>query len=139
MPYRMNPTIVTTAWTQIVAAQGKDDDATVRQRCMEYLAEKYWSPVFVYVRRWRRSEDEAEDLTQEYFLVFQQKRFLDQVKRERGRFRGFLFTSLKNFLLNRKRTRLPPPPRQRIQLLIRPRRPLCANGPGLRWRTPRRE
>lgn len=91
------------AWMMIVRAQGKDDDASTRLQCLDYLARRYWTPVYAFIRRTGCNEDQAEDLCQEYFRVFLEKRYLDQVSRERGRFRSFLFTSLHNFLRNKRR------------------------------------
>lgn len=97
-----DPAQQTTAWTFLMEGQGKDDDATIRVRCLEYLAQRYWTPVFAFIRHKGYTETQAQDLTQEYFCVFLEKRYLDQAKRDRGRFRSFLFTSVKNFLSNQR-------------------------------------
>jgi len=95
-----NDDFLSTAWTQILEAQGRGSNSTRRRNCLEMLAENYWAPVFAYVRRHVRNEDDAHDLTQAYFENFLDKNFLDQARPERGRFRAFVLTSLKNFLCN---------------------------------------
>lgn len=91
----------TTAWTQIIAAQGCGADAGRRAACLEHLAAVYWTPVFAFVRCRSPNDDAALELTQDYFATFLEKNFLDQAHREKGRFRAFLLTSVKHFLLNR--------------------------------------
>jgi RNA polymerase sigma-70 factor (ECF subfamily) len=46
------------------------------------------------------SADESQDLTQAYFAWLLEKNTVAAADRERGRFRAFLLTSLKNFLAN---------------------------------------
>jgi RNA polymerase sigma-70 factor (ECF subfamily) len=52
------------------------------------------------VRRQRRSEADAEDLTQEFFARLLAKDYLRLADPQRGRFRTFLLTSMKHFLVN---------------------------------------
>ena len=64
------------------------------------LCEAYWRPLYAYVRQRGHSVDDAQDLTQEFFVRLLDKRTLQVADRERGRFRSFLLASLKNFLAN---------------------------------------
>ena len=50
------------------------------------------------MRRRGHSADEAQDLTQDFFLRILEGRYLDRADREKGRFRSFLLTSLKFYL-----------------------------------------
>jgi RNA polymerase sigma-70 factor (ECF subfamily) len=62
-------------------------------------AEKYWRPVYKFIRiAWRKSNEEAKDLTQEFFAEVFQPDFLAKADPARGNFRTFLLASLKNFL-----------------------------------------
>ena len=71
---------------------------------VESLAQAYWRPVYGYVRsRFSKSDDEAVDCTQDFFLWMIERGFLDRADPERGRFRGFLKVSLRNFLSDRER------------------------------------
>jgi len=60
----------------------------------------YWYPVYTYIRRHGRSVEDAEDLTQEFFSRLIEKNSLRAVNEDRGRFRWFLLTALKRFLVN---------------------------------------
>ena len=60
----------------------------------------YWFPLYAYVRRQGHSADDAQDLTQEFFVRLLDKQTLQAADRERGRFRSFLLASMKNFLAN---------------------------------------
>src|ERR1051326_7788753 len=85
----------TTSWT-LVAAAG---DA-LHEDCRDALArlcERYWYPVYAYVRRGCPAE-EAQDLTQDFFVRILQGRYLDHADANRGRFRSFLLNSCKYFL-----------------------------------------
>jgi RNA polymerase sigma-70 factor (ECF subfamily) len=80
-----------------------DIDATGRFAALERLCETYWRPVYCYVRQCGANEDDAEDLTQEFFAKFLRKNSVMRAERERGRFRSFLLASVKNFLANERR------------------------------------
>jgi RNA polymerase sigma factor (sigma-70 family) len=95
--------VLRTAWTKIVEAQQAGPDDTVRRHCLDYLAETYRDAVKMLVRTWGvRDENQADDLVQEYFTRFLEKDWLNQLDRDRGRFRAFLRVSVRHFLLNEK-------------------------------------
>jgi RNA polymerase sigma-70 factor (ECF subfamily) len=62
------------------------------------LCEGYWYPLYAYVRRRGYPADQAQDLTQEFFIRVMEGRYLDRADPEKGRFRAFILTSLKFFL-----------------------------------------
>ena len=62
----------------------------------------YWAPVNAYIRRWQFSPADADDLTQQFFARFLEKKHYKQADRNRGKFRTFLLTSVKNFLVNER-------------------------------------
>jgi len=64
------------------------------------LCQRYWYPLYAYVRRRVRDVSEAQDLTQEFFARLLEKNTLAAASRERGRFRAFLLGAMKNFLAN---------------------------------------
>lgn len=70
------------------------------QAALERLCRAYWYPLYAYVRRQGRSVEEAQDLTQEFFARLLQKEYLRHTDPARGRFRTFLLTALKRFLVN---------------------------------------
>jgi RNA polymerase sigma factor (sigma-70 family) len=55
-------------------------------------------PLYAYVRRRGYSAEQAQDLTQEFFVRVLDGRYLDRADQEKGRFRAFILTSLKFFL-----------------------------------------
>jgi RNA polymerase sigma-70 factor (ECF subfamily) len=81
----------TTRWSLILHA-GEDSRGALDDLCRTYRP-----PVLAYVRA-RHGRDEAEDLTQAFFAHLLEHRLAARADRERGRFRAFLLTSLRNFL-----------------------------------------
>src|SRR5713101_1451045 len=86
----------TTRWTLVVAA-GAPDRKEARSALVS-LCEGYWYPLYAYVRRRGYPSDQAQDLTQEFFIRVLEGRYLDRADPEKGRFRAFILTSLKFFL-----------------------------------------
>ncbi len=91
------PLFVSTHWSVVLAAGKKDsssDDALAR------LCETYWYPLYAYARRRGYSVHDSQDLTQEFFARLLEGNWLAKANRERGRFRSFLLSSMKNFMAN---------------------------------------
>lgn len=72
------------------------------RRALESLCRAYWFPVYAYVRRHASIAEDAQDLTQGFFAHLLDKDALGKAHPERGRFRAFLLTALKNFLANER-------------------------------------
>ena len=89
----------TTRWTLVLAAAGDSYDPASRE-ALSGLCESYWYPLYVYVRRHGYDRSTAQDLTQGFFAQLLEKKYLKEADPERGRFRAFLLTSLKNYLAN---------------------------------------
>src|SRR5205814_3574389 len=62
-----------------------------------------WRPIYSFVRRQGVGLEEAEDLTQGFFALLLERRDLDAVRKEKGRLRSYLLTSLKHFLASEHR------------------------------------
>lgn len=88
----------TTHWSVVLAAGGSASPQA--GEALEKLCHTYWYPLYAYVRRQGHSPEDAQDLTQEFFARLLEKQFFRQARPERGRFRSFLLTSLKHFLVN---------------------------------------
>lgn len=73
---------------------------TAAHVALESLCRQYWLPLYAYVRRRVASVEEAQDLTQEFFVRLLEKQVLAEASPDRGRFRSFLLTAMKNFLAN---------------------------------------
>lgn len=83
----------------------RDPDHPRRGELLEGLARTYWKPVYHYVRALRRvGPTDAEDLTQQFFATLLARGDLDRLAPERGSFRGFLKTALRNFLTSADRS-----------------------------------
>jgi RNA polymerase sigma factor (sigma-70 family) len=86
----------TTRWTLVVAAG--DPHHKEARSALVSLCENYWYPLYAYLRRCGYCADEAQDLTQEFFVRMLEGRYLDRADPEKGRFRSFILTSLKFFV-----------------------------------------
>jgi RNA polymerase sigma-70 factor (ECF subfamily) len=91
----------TTHWTVVMAAR-QQDDGTAAREALASLCSTYWYPLYAFIRRQGSSPHEAEDLTQEFFLRFLERHSLGSVRPAAGKFRSFLLTCLKNFLVNER-------------------------------------
>jgi len=89
---------VTTHWSVVFAA-GKVESPKAAA-ALEDLCRAYWKPLYAYVRRQGYDTHEAQDLTQDFFARLLEKQYLELADPARGRFRTFLLTSLKRFLIN---------------------------------------
>ena len=90
----------TTHWSVVLEAQGNSPAA---REALEKLCRTYWRPVYSFVTRQGAGPDEAEDLTQGFFALLLERRDLNAVRREKGRLRSYLLTSLKHFLASEHR------------------------------------
>ena len=90
----------TTHWSVVLTAQ---DESPAAQEALEKLCRTYWRPIYSFVRRQGVGPEEAEDLTQGFFALLLERRDLDAVRKEKGRLRSYLLTSLKHFLASEQR------------------------------------
>jgi RNA polymerase sigma-70 factor (ECF subfamily) len=90
----------TTNWSVVLKA-GSGDTTGCRE-ALATLCETYWYPVYALIRRSGVSVEDTEDLTQAYFALFLEKRYFDDIRPEKGRFRSFLLVSVRNFLNNQR-------------------------------------
>jgi RNA polymerase sigma factor (sigma-70 family) len=78
-----------TRWSVLVAARSAQPEE--RQRALEVLIAAYWKPVYKYIRlRWDKDNEQAKDLTQEFFCQLLEKDFLARYDPQRARLRTFL-------------------------------------------------
>src|SRR5262249_10048621 len=80
-----------------VLAAGK---SSVSQPALEALCAAYWSPVYAFVRRQGNDGEISKDLTQAFFTRLLEKRNIEAARQDRGRFRSFLLSCVKNFMAN---------------------------------------
>jgi len=80
----------------MVVSAGRGD--TRAHQAMERLCESYWQPLYSYVRRRGSSPEDAQDMTQEFFARLLGSNRVSRADQQKGKFRSFLLTSMKNFL-----------------------------------------
>ncbi len=90
----------TTHWSVVLEAQGQSPAA---HEALEKLCRTYWRPVYGFIRRQGIRPEEAEDLTQGFFSLLLERHDFDAVRKEKGRLRSYLLTSLKHFLASEHR------------------------------------
>jgi DNA-directed RNA polymerase specialized sigma24 family protein len=89
----------TTHWSVVLEARGPTPPA---QAAMDKICRAYWRPVYGFVRRRGIGPEEAKDFTQGFFALLLERRDLRTVRKEKGRLRSYLLTSLKHFLANER-------------------------------------
>lgn len=91
-----------TCWTDLLAGSATSE-ARARQ-AFETLSRRYLRPVAAYVRsRFAKSDEDAFDRAQDFFLWMLESGFLARAERGRGSFRGFVKRTLANFLHDSER------------------------------------
>lgn len=87
-----------THWSTVLQAGAEPSQAA--QQALEKLCRTYWRPLYAYVRRCGRTPADAQDLTQDFLARFLEREYVRLATPERGRFRNFLLTCLKHYLIN---------------------------------------
>ena len=83
----------------VLAATSSEEN--LRERAFEALVAAYWKPVYKYIRiKWRATNEEAKDQTQEFFTRAFEKEFFRRYDPSRAGFRTYLRTCLDAFLAN---------------------------------------
>jgi RNA polymerase sigma factor (sigma-70 family) len=91
-----------TRGSAIEAARSRDGGE--RERAFEEIIAAYWKPVYKYVRiKWRKSNEDAKDLTQGFFAEAFAKRFFDSYDASKARFRTFVRICLDGFIANEEK------------------------------------
>lgn len=87
---------ISTAWSVILGAQ--DSNTDVARRYLHLLIQRYWRPVYFFIRQTGKPHEDAKDLTQGFFTLFLEKDIIAYADRLRGRFRFFLLASIRRYL-----------------------------------------
>jgi RNA polymerase sigma factor (sigma-70 family) len=90
------PNFLTTQWSLVAAASAQGDVAS--RDALEELYRLYCYPVYAFIRRRGHGRQDAQDLTQDFFVHLLEKGTLSRADPERGRFRSFLLGALDYFL-----------------------------------------
>jgi len=101
---------LTTQWSLIENIKADQDrDRTL----IDFLLRQYWKPVYCYLRRKGYDNEDAKDLTQDFFHeVVLNRDLVGRADQARGRFRSFLLFALNEYLTKqnireRARKRIP--------------------------------
>jgi RNA polymerase sigma-70 factor (ECF subfamily) len=85
----------------MVSSVQKPVTSAERRDGMEKLCRRYWEPIFSYARAaWARTEEDARDLTQDFFTWLLETDVLARFEPSRGSFRHYMKGLLRNFSRN---------------------------------------
>ena len=92
---------LTTHWSLIEDVKADHDD---NRDLVGLLLQTYWKPVYCYLRRKGRDNEQAKDLTQDFFHeVVLNRHLTGRADKDKGRFRSFLLYALNQYLINHDR------------------------------------
>ena len=84
----------------VIRAQGEAPEA---RAALGDLCEAYWTPVYRFLKREGRNDDDSRELTQEFFSRLLAGSTLEKADPGKGRFRSYLLGALKHFLSDHRR------------------------------------
>ncbi len=97
----LRESFLTTHWSLIEGIKKHQDKD---RSLISLLLERYWKPVYCYLRRKGYRNEEAKDLTQGFFHeIVLNRHLVDRADASKGRFRTFLLHALDQFLIDRMR------------------------------------
>lgn len=92
---------LTTHWSLVEHIRADEDKDRV---LIGLLLDRYWKPVYCYLRRKGYHNEEAKDLTQGFFHeVVLNRNLVQRAEQCKGRFRTFLLHALDQYLANEQR------------------------------------
>jgi RNA polymerase sigma factor (sigma-70 family) len=87
-----------------VVAAAQSNEPAERERALETLFNAYWRPVYKYVRlRWNRPPEDAQDLTQGFFMELLERDLLARFNPGKSRLRTYLRVCVDSFAVNEKK------------------------------------
>jgi DNA-directed RNA polymerase specialized sigma24 family protein len=90
---------LTTHWSVLDDAASAEEDRS--RALIGLLLDRYWKPVYCYLRRKGYSNEEAKDLTQGFFhQVVLGRKLFQRADPSKGRFRSFLLSALNHYVIN---------------------------------------
>lgn len=93
-----SPQFNPTSWTVVIAAA--DSQSPEAEEAMAAIYSAYWHPLYFFARRQGQGPEAAADLIQGFFLKIIETGFLKSADQTRGRFRTFLLTAMKRYMIN---------------------------------------
>jgi RNA polymerase sigma factor (sigma-70 family) len=95
---RLPDRFVTTRWSVILSCADSQASAQASRDALTHLCQTYWRPIFAFVCHRGYSIPDAQDLTQDFFVMLLEGHLLERADPNRGRFRSLLLKALKDFL-----------------------------------------
>lgn len=93
-----SPRFSPTSWTVVMdAASSRSLEA---ESALSAIYSSYWHPLYFFVRRQGHDPESAADLIQGFFLKLVKTGLLKSADQAKGRFRTFLLTALKRYVIN---------------------------------------
>jgi RNA polymerase sigma-70 factor (ECF subfamily) len=88
----------TTRWSVVLLAgrEGSPESAAA----LEKLCRAYWPPICAFARRKGWGEEDAKDLTQQFFALLLERKDFSGLDAGKGKFRTFLLAAFTHFLAN---------------------------------------
>ena len=94
-------TFLTTHWSLIEGIKKHQDKD---RALIGLLLERYWKPVYCYLRRKGCGNEQAKDLTQGFLHeVVLNRHLVERAESSKGRFRWFLLHALNQYVLDEQR------------------------------------
>lgn len=90
----------TTRWSVVLACADLGTDEEKARKALAELCKTYWRPVFAFICRRGCPVPDAQDLTQDFFVMVLKGHLLQRADPDRGRFRSLLLKALQDFLVN---------------------------------------
>ena len=94
-------TFLTTHWSLV---EGVKEHGDKDRTLIGLLLQRYWKPVYCYLRRKGYDNEQAKDLTQDFFHeIVLRRALIERADESKGRFRHFLLHALNQFLIDEQR------------------------------------
>lgn len=91
----------TTRWSVVLSCADAESGNELSRKALSQLCKTYWRPIFAFTCRRGYSIPDAQDLTQDFFLMVLEGSLLQRADPVRGRFRSLLLKALQNFLIDK--------------------------------------
>lgn len=92
-----DPRFPTTRWTGVVRVLDSDD-TQLRKQALADLCRDYWYPLYAFARRLGKSQEDAEDLTQGFFIHALERDVFSLADRNLGTLRTFLLKIFQRYI-----------------------------------------
>ena len=98
-PFAQHGGFPATRWSVLEGVRSANGEE--QQRALDRLCEAYWRPVYKYVRlRWNCEVEDAQDLTQGFFVELLERQLLNRFDPAKSRLRTFLRLCVDSYVIN---------------------------------------